>query len=308
MSDLFSLTETPTANEVYMIAGWRQWADAGSASSGLPEYLVRQTDAQPIGHLPDHGYYLFQVPGTHHFLRPEIKLKDGYRQELERYRNELYFAGDERKGVVIFLGDEPHLNIERYADAFFAAVRALKVSRIVVVGGVFGAMPYDRDRFVACVYSLPAMREELEAYAVSFSNYEGGASVGTYMADRAEREGVELVGLYVFVPAYDFSGSEDLPQGVRIENDYKGWFDLMKRVDYMFRLGMDLSDLRRKSERLVRIMDDKMADLERAMPQLDVRTYLETVNESFTELPFEPLDDMWEQELRDILDDLDAEE
>ena len=42
MSDVVDLWETPQAEEVIMFAGWRQWADAGSTSSGLPQYLIKR--------------------------------------------------------------------------------------------------------------------------------------------------------------------------------------------------------------------------------------------------------------------------
>jgi len=49
MDNLVELWEKPLAEEIYMIVGWRQWADAGSISSGLPQYLIEQTDARRIG-------------------------------------------------------------------------------------------------------------------------------------------------------------------------------------------------------------------------------------------------------------------
>jgi hypothetical protein len=139
MDNLFNLWEKPVAEEIYMIAGWHQWADAGSISSGLPQYLIDLTDARAIGEIKSGGFYLFQLPGTHHFLRPEIKLDKGYRQELGARKNEIFYAGDESKGLVVFLGDEPHLNEEGYAEAFFNVVQALGVRRVIAVGGVYGA-------------------------------------------------------------------------------------------------------------------------------------------------------------------------
>ena len=35
MDERVYLWETPTASEMIMVAGWHQWADAGSISSGL---------------------------------------------------------------------------------------------------------------------------------------------------------------------------------------------------------------------------------------------------------------------------------
>ncbi len=40
MNEWVKLTAKPAEEEIYMIAGWEQWADAGSVSSGLPPYLV----------------------------------------------------------------------------------------------------------------------------------------------------------------------------------------------------------------------------------------------------------------------------
>lgn len=305
MSDLVALQERPVAKEIYMIAGWRQWADAGSISSALPEYIVQQTEARKIGELKPNGYYLFQVPGTHHFLRPIIKLKDGYREALDRPQNEIFYAGNEDRGLVIFLGDEPHLNVERYAEAFFEVATALGVKRVAAVGGVYGATPYDRDRQVSCVYSLKRMREELENYGVNFSNYEGGATIGSYLLDRAERQEREFVAFYAFVPAYDFSQSELEPQGIRIEHDYKAWYDLMRRFNQMFGINYDLSELEEQSLALEEALDGKIADLEMKLGGTAVQDYLAEVDAQFKENPFLPLDDVWGQELDDIFDDLD---
>jgi len=300
MDNLLELWEKPESEEKYMIAGWRQWADAGSISSRLPQYLIDQTRARKIGEIKPDGFYLFQIPGTHHFVRPHIKLDEGYRKELESKRTEIYYTGNDDKGLVIFLGDEPHLEVELYADAFFQVVKQLGVRRVVALGGVYGAMPYDKDREVSCVYSLPALKNELTSYAVKFSDYEGGSTIGTYLADRAEREGVEFIDFYAFVPAYDFSQLSTHLQGLRVENDFKAWYDLMRRFNHMFDLRIDLSDLARQSDELTASIDAKLGELERKAPQLKVREYMQTLAQDFTEMSFMPLGDVWEQELEDL--------
>lgn len=304
MDELIELWERPIADEIYMIVGWHQWADAGSISSGLPQYLIDHTGARKIGEIKPDGFYIFQIPGTHHFLRPRIKLDEGYRQELESRKNELFYWGDEKKGLVIFLGEEPHLNAERYADAFFDIVEELGVRRAAAVGGVFGAMPYDKDREISCVYSLPEMKDELADYAVKFSNYEGGTTIGTYLVDKAEQRGVEFLTLFGFVPAYDLSELSAHLQGMRIENDFKAWYDLLRRLNHMLGLGLDLSDLLRQSTELISSMDAKIDELDRMMPQLKVREYLERLVSDFVERPFMPLDDIWERELGDLFNEL----
>jgi proteasome assembly chaperone (PAC2) family protein len=301
MDDLVKLWEKPVAEEKYMIAGWRQWADAGAISSGLPQYLVSQTHARKIGELKSDPFYLFQIPGTQYFLRPEVKMEEGYRKELRLRKNEFYYSGDDRKGLFIFLGEEPHLNVERYAEAFFDAVQELGVKRVAAVGGVYAPVPYDKERQVSCSYSLRGMRKELVKYAVQFSDYEGGVSIGTYFVDQAEQRELEYVVFYPLVPAYNLAQVSTLLQGIGIENDFKAWYDLMRRFNRMFGLRLDLSELANQSAELTSSMKAQISEMESKAPQL--REFMEKLDEDFTERPFIPLDDVWERELGDLLDE-----
>ena len=305
MQKALDLWEQPKSNKITIIAGWRQWADAGKVSSGLPQYLIDHVEARKIGEMAPDGFYLFQTPVSQHLFRPEVRLRDGYRLDMQQQKNEFYYAGDERRGLVIFLGDEPHLNAAAYADAFLDAVESFGASRTVALGGVYGPMPYDKDRQISCVYSLRRMKEELDRYALRFSDYEGGTTIGTFLADRAEPRSIEFVDLYAMVPSYDFGQGVVNAPGVRIENDFKAWYDTMARINHMCNLGLDLSDLERRGEAVATSVRAEIEELDRQMPQLRVRTYLEKVFGQFTEMPFAPLDRVWEEGLRDILGNLD---
>ena len=301
MDDLLEFYDKPTSKAAYLLVGWRQWADAGAVSSELPRYLIDKLPARKIGELKSDSFYLFQLPGTQAFLRPEIKLDDGYPKELRGKKNEIYFAGDEQKGLYIFLGDEPHLNADRYVDALFNAAKELNVKRIIGVGGVYGPVPYDKEREVSCTYSLPQMKEELSRYAVRFSNYEGGVSIGSYLAAQASQRQIEYVGWYAFAPLYHFSELSPMLQAVMVEEDYRAWYDVMRRVDYMFKLGFDLSDLEQKSRTLVKAMASKIEALSTAMPQFAIKQHIEKLTVDFAEPSFDPLDEVWEAGLKDIL-------
>lgn len=302
MDELVELQERPTAKELYMVAGWHQWADAGEISSALPEYLLELTGARKIGALWADGFYIFQIPGTHHVLRPRVKLKDGHRQRLRLPKNEFHYAGDEEKGLLIFRGEEPHRNVDRYVDALLDVAEELSVKRVAVLAGVYGAVPYDRDRQVSCVFSLPSMREDLTRYALRFSNYEGGASIGTLLADRAEERGIELVAFYALVPYYDLTELSTDFAAIKIERDLKAWYDLLVRLNHMFRLGLDLDDLEAQSEALIKWIDTQIRELAQDSPELKVQDYIAALTEGFEETPFEPLSDLWERELRDLFE------
>jgi predicted ATP-grasp superfamily ATP-dependent carboligase len=301
MDDLVKLWEKPAAEEKFMIAGWHQWADAGAVSSGLPQYLISYTSASKIGEIRSAPFYLFQIPGTQYFLRPEVKMEEGHRKELRLRKNEIYYSGDDRKGLFIFLGEEPHLNMERYAGAFFDVVQELGVKRVAAVGGVYAPVPYDKERQVSCSYSLRGMKDELAKYAVQFSDYEGGVSIATYFVDEAEQRKVEYLVFYPLVPAYPLAEVSTLLQGIGIETDFKAWYDLMRRFNHMFGLRLDLAELANQSAELTSSMETQIGELQGKAPQL--KEYMEKVDKDFVETPFIPLDDVWERELGDLLDE-----
>lgn len=308
MTDAYKLWKKPVSNEMYLLAGWRQWADGGSVSSGLPQYLVDLMKAEPIGSIDPAGFYLFQFPGTHGLVRPVVKFEEGYPKALETPHNDLFYAGDAQHGLAILLGDEPHLDIERYVATLLDLAKVLKVKRIVGVGGVYGEMPYDKERMISANFSLPQMKKEINQLAVNLSDYEGGASIGSYICRRAGDIGMEYVGFYAFVPSYDFTAVEQIGGGIRLENDYMAWLGVLRRVTYMLKLDLDLSDLDEKSRYLIEKMNAKVDEIERDAPQLGFREHLKEISEEFKETPFVPLDDVWEDELRRLLDKFDADD
>ena len=308
MSDAVELLERPEAEEMYMIVGWRQWADAGSTSSGLPEYLIEQTGARKIGSIQPDGFYLFQIPGTHDLVRPIVKFNQGYPENLEIQHNDLYYVEHNQHGLLIFLGDEPQLDIERYTQAMLYIIKTLGVKRVIGLGGVYGELPYNKERMISSIYSLPEMKDELQNIAVNLSDYHGGASVGSYICRRSGEQGIEYVSFYAFVPAYDFSNVTQISNSIRIENDYMAWLGIMQRINHMLHLELDLSDLEEKSKELVELFDARIAELDDESPQLGVRDYINKLSDEFVPIPFSPLDDVWEEELRRLFGQSDGDD
>ena len=303
MNPALNIWEQPSSKEMFLIAGWRQWADAGSMSSGLPQYLIKQTGARQIGEIKNDGFYLFQFPGTHDLVRPVVKFQKGYPESLQTKRNEIFYQGDENRGVIILVGDEPHLDVERYVNAILDAAEMFEVKRIVTFGGVFGELPYDKERLISAIYSLPSLEQEIDQLAVNVSDYHGGASIGSYICKRGGERGIPLVGLFAFVPTYDFASVEQIGNTIRIENDYMAWYGTMRRVNYMLSTEFDLADLQKRSDRMVKLIDNKIEELDSLAPQLGVREYMDRLSDDFSEVHFDPLDEVWEEEFRRLFDD-----
>ena len=289
--------------QIHMIAGWRQWADGGSISSGLPQYLIETLGARKIGRIKPEGFYLYQTPVSQFLFRPRIKFEEGYRVEISTATNDVYWWDDGERALVIFIGDEPNVNVERYAAAFFEIVKTLHVERTVGLGGVYAMVPYDKDRTFSCSYSKRDMKNELAGYAVSFSNYEGGVSMGSYLVDLAENLDCEYFTLYGFVPMYDFAQLNQRVQNFNVEDDFRAWHDVLLRLNHMFKLQLNLTDLAARSAELTNQITAHMDELAVKHPQVPLKEYIAKVTADFVEKPFAKLDDVWEDALGDIFGD-----
>lgn len=315
MSDLYNLWEKPEAEEIVMLAGWRQWADGGSISSELPRYLAGHSKARKIGEISPDGYYMFQIPGAQQFLRPHVRHNNGLTETLNTQKNEFYYTESNGKGVVIFVGDEPHMDAERYTKAILEAAKALNVSKIVQFGGVYAQVPYDRARHIHAIFSMPQMAEGLKSLGVEFSNYQGPSSIGSYICKRAGEQRIEVLGLYAFTPIYQFGTLDELHKTIHIENDYQAWLNMMERVNHFLGLRFDLSDLEEMSENLQMDIDTKVHDMDTKYPELRIEAFMERMAGNFEENTFDPLDSIWEDELNRLgdqffgsdIDDIDDE-
>lgn len=307
-NDALELWEQPHAETIYLIAGWRQWADAGAVSSGLPQYLVQQTGAHPIGSIRPDGFYLYQIPGTHDLVRPLVRFEEGYPESLETPHTDIFYSGNERQGVVLLIGDEPHLDIERYCQAILNLAQTLDVRRIIGLGGVYGELPYDRERPISANYSLPRLKREVKNLAVDLSDYRGGASLGSYLCRRAGERHMEYVGLYAFVPAYDFSSLGQAGTTIRLENDFSAWLGVMRRIKYMCQLEISLNELETRSTYLIQVVQDRIEEIERVAPELGVSAYLAKLSADFSETLFSPDEGFWEEKLKGLFDHFDENE
>jgi len=302
MTGNIDLWEIPFTKNNILFIGWRQWADAGSVSSGLPRYLIDQEKARQIGKLSDSGYYIFQLPGTHDLFRPIIRYEDGHPTALETQLNEIYFHGNENTGITYFIGDEPHINVEHYCQSILDIAKQLNIHRIIGFGGVYGEVPFTKERLISSTYSLPRLKVEVEGLNVNLSDYQGGASIGSYLCRRAGESDFEYISFYAFIPSYNFNFLGEAGKSIRIENDFYAWLGILKRVNHLYKLSLDLSDLEIRSAQLKDAFEAKIDEIDRENPELGVKSYLKNLAENFEEISFNPTDNFWEEKLRGLFD------
>ncbi len=310
-SELLSFQEKPPAK--YLIAGWRrQWSDGGDISSGLTRYLISKLEAKKIGEMSpalSTMCFPFQVAGTHDAYRPRAAFEDGLPSRPMAWENSFYDAGN---GLIIFRGGEPWFRMDLYGQAFFEAISELGIQQTVTVEGYNGPAPPDLERRVSCVYSKPDMKENLERHGLQFSSYGSrgrqGPTIGMALVNMAhfEHPEVEMFRLGAMAPMYPFTTSNG--QQVGISTDHRAFYDIMRRLNSIFGLDLDLGELKSlgdtESERL-------QHTLERiGTSNADAQKIIERARSEFNYLPYvEPVDlaPELDRTLQDILENMPEE-
>ncbi|MFB3119822.1 MAG: PAC2 family protein [Stenotrophomonas maltophilia] len=306
--ELVIFEQKPAAN--YLIAGWRrQWSNGGRISSGLPRYLIEKLSAKKIGELGPQistMCYPFQVAGTHDAFRPVAAFQEGLPSESMHRENYFFDAGN---GLIIFLGEEPWYRLDIYVQGFFEAIKELGIKQTVAVEGVNGPAPPDLERRITCAYSKATMKEDLERFGLQFSSYgsEGrrGPTIGMAMVSVAHFEypDIEMFRLGAMAPLYPLLSSNN--QQLGITRDHRSFYDIMRRLNAMFDLTIDLNELQSLADTESRELQtnlERLSDSSREAKQV-----IEQVRAEYSYTPFEQrveLDPALDQTLEDILRNL----
>lgn len=273
------ITEKPKLRHPCMVCGISGWVDGGEAATGSTQYLVKKLKAKKFAEIPIARFHIFQVPGQLS-LRPQIKIVDGRLKEHQFPRNQFFYAAnpDADNDVVLFLGTEPNLRWEEYTRAILDIAGEFDVARIYVLGGVLDKTPHTREPGVFCASSSEELNEEMQKYAMQFSNYEGPGSFGTTLLSFCQKEQMEMVSVIARATYYpEFN--------IVIPRNPKAIRALIVRLRGMLHLPLDFSDLDREAEEL----EAKLGFM--ASHNLEFDNYVKELEKEYIEVEYqEPLD------------------
>jgi proteasome assembly chaperone (PAC2) family protein len=277
----------PVLRKPYLVCGIDGWVDGGEASTGTAKYLVRKLGATKFAELPISRFHVFQVPG-YNSGRPKIVNQDGLVVEHQFPSNEFFYWTNPHAehDLIVLLGTEPNVNWEEYLSSLFGLIEEMGVQRTYVLGGVLDNTPHTREPNVYCSVSSAAMKEEAERFAIQFSGYEGPGSLASsivYFAGQRNLEAMSLTVRSTYYPEFSLSIAYN-PKGIRA---------IMKRLDVLLGLGIDMSDLDTAAEELER----RIGAVARENPRF--KAYLRELEKEYQEVDYNsPLELTSEDALR----------
>ncbi len=269
------IVEKPKLRHPYMICGISGWVDGGEAATGSLQYLIEKVEAKRFAEIPIDRFHIFQTPGQLS-LRPQVRMEDGILKEHHFPQNQFsYWVNPtEDNDLILFLGTEPNLNWEEYADAILGVAEEFAVVTIYLLGGVLDKTPHTREPSVSCACSSNQLKEEMRKYGVQFSNYEGPGSFITtllHICQNKKRQMVSLTSRATYYPEFNIVISHN-PKTIR---------GLVRRLNHLLHLNLDISDLDKEAEEF----EAKISFMTSQNPRF--QAYVEDLEKEFTEVKYE---------------------
>lgn len=202
-SNKLHIYERPELNSPRLLVGLSGWMDGGQVSTGTVKCLIERLDAQRFAEIESEGFYIYSFPGSMEItslFRPHTKIKDGLITSFEFPTNAFFY--DKENDLILFMGKEPNLRWREFADCIFSLCSEFNVKTIYFIGSVAGLVPHTREPRLLCSVSDAKLKETFEHYGVKFTNYEGPASIITYLTTNSEERGLRMTSLVATIPAY----------------------------------------------------------------------------------------------------------
>ncbi|MHC4628566.1 MAG: PAC2 family protein [Planctomycetota bacterium] len=254
LSEKLSFSEKPKLHNPRLLLGLSGWMDGGEVSTGTVDCLIDKLAAREFAKIDPNGFYISSFPGTMEvtaLFRPHTKITEGLIESYDNVANTFFYS--DSADLILFKGKEPNLNWEEFAESIFSLCEEFGVKMIYFIGSVAGLVPHTREPRLFCSVSHAGLKETFQHYGVKFANYEGPASIVTYLTASAHARGIDMVSLVATIPAY--------VQG----NNPKCIEAVTRRLAGMLELEVELDDLTTISDEF----EKKLGDVVEEQPELE---------------------------------------
>jgi len=249
----------PPLSAPRLVAGFAGWPNAAAASTATIAYLCKKLEAERFAQIEPYSFYNFSS------LRPVTLIKEGSIRGLEFPNNDFYFWKNKLSGedIILFLGTEPQIRWDRFADCILSLVQEVKVKWVYTIGGTYDRVPHTKEARISMVVNDPSLIKEVEPYEVGLIEYQGPSSIHTFLLTAFRRKGIPAVSLWGHAPYY-----------IQVEN-YKVVYALLRRLTKMLGIEINLEDIKVKALYL----DEQVNKAISQNPQLE--SYVKKLEEEF---------------------------
>jgi proteasome assembly chaperone (PAC2) family protein len=237
MASELQIVAQPRLHQPTLLLALSGWMDGGLVSTGTVRRLMEGRDAFEVARIDPDSFYIYNFPGPMELaalFRPKVRYVQGIAEELDQPANTFYCDPDEN--LLFFLGKEPNLRWQRFADCVFELCAAMDVRRVIFVGSFGGTVPHTREPRMFGSVSHVRLQEMLRGHGVRLSEDEGPSGFSTLLLAQCPTHNLDMLSLVAEIPGY-LEGINPLSIDA-----------VTRRLGKILNLPVDLDPLRRASD------------------------------------------------------------
>ena len=227
-------SERPTLRKPILIAAFEGWNDAAEAATSAVEHLQEMWDAKSFATIDPEEFYNFTE------VRPTVHMGEADKRQIDWPTNEFFYHRDPARDhdFILLLGVEPSLKWRRFTEAIISVAREFGVTSFISLGALLSDVPHGRQARVTASTTDPKLRERIGRSRPS--RYEGPTGIVGILHDACGKANIPGASLWGHAPHY-LSAS---PNPVVT-------LGILRRMDEIFDLALDLSELEGESTSFV---------------------------------------------------------
>jgi predicted ATP-grasp superfamily ATP-dependent carboligase len=149
-----------------------------------------------------------------------------------------YYSGRQAGNDLVFLHAlEPHASAEDFVESILELTQRMGVRRYCQIGAFYGASPHTRPLRCSGRASDPELQDFLVSMGLTVGGgYQGPTSIMALTVEMLRARGISTMNLSVQLPHY-----------ARLDEDYRGQETLMRILDRLYNLGLDLEEVTKRA-------------------------------------------------------------
>jgi len=262
-------SRAPSMERALLIGAFAGWNDAASAASWAARFLINQWAARQFAEIDPDIFFDFTS------ARPHARVSGGTIRKITWPTNKFYgvrAASDKPtrapRDMVLLLGQEPHLRWRVFNREILELARACHVDEIVLIGSLVAEVPHTAPTHITGTSNQSATLRRFKTHDIGRANYNGSTGILSALHEAAKAEGFHVTSLWGVAPHY-VSATPNLPVAEA----------LLRRLDTLYGLDLQLDDLARLAQRFTNRVSALVAD------DPDMLAYVRALEETEAETP-----------------------
>lgn len=235
--DHLTIHERPEGKLDYLLVAYGGWPDAAEGATTALKFLARRLGARKLAEIDPEEFYDFTRE------RPRSsRTRDGRRRvhwpanEFSYWRAPGQASGQER-GLMFFIGVEPHLKWRSFARIVADLAAQHGVRTVVHVGALLDAVPHTRPVRLTGSSTQPDLQKVLDSASVTTSNYQGPTGIGSAVMEACAARGMGYASLWGHTAQY-----------LQAAPNYRVSHTLAQNLVRLLDLPLDLTELQAAAE------------------------------------------------------------